>query len=118
MTELYVSRETQVVGSPSGPSARFEAGVPRALRPALVPFALAAGIRPVGDAAMAPTLEPVGEKPSVEQIAEALRAIMARGRKADLTASGQVRMNVLEKEVGYNVGAEDRDAAMALLGEV
>lgn len=116
MSEQYVSRETLVVGSPAGPSARFEAGVPRGLRPSLVPFALAAGVQQVGGAA--PAALALDEKPGVEEIAEAIRRIMARGRKEDFTTTGQVRMNVLDNEVGYNVNVEDRDAAMALIEPV
>lgn len=120
MTQLYVSPVTQVVASPAGPSARFEAGVPRPVREALVPFAMAAGIRRAEDIAVQTpeVTTPQGAAPSVEEIAEAIRTIMGRGNTSDFTAAGLIRMNVLEKEVGHDISAEDRDAAMALVEAV
>ena len=114
MTKLYVSDTTQVIAV-NGVSARFTAGVHRPVRPSLVHACLAAGVRPVGDEAEPPT----PDLPSVEfdgdrqaAIVEAINVIMADGAKNSFTANGSIRMNVLEKQLGFDVSAEERDAAM------
>lgn len=109
---MYVSdKDVQVVKN--GVTARFKAGVARPLRPSLVEAAIGMGVRPADG--KAPELPEKVIKPSIEQIAEAIKAIKARGRKEDMTASGDVRMKALDTEVGYDVTTEDRDAAMALI---
>lgn len=115
MTQKYVSDTTRVVANSTGQSARFEAGVPRPVRESLVPLVLAAGIKPADGNTSTPS---TSERPSVETIADAIRTIMERGHEADFTAAGLIRMNVLEKEVGHDISAEDRDAAMALVEAV
>lgn len=114
MTKLYVSDTTQVVAV-NGVSARFTAGVHRPLRPSLVNACLAAGVRPVGDEVEppAPDLPPIefdGDRQAA--IVEAINVIMAEGAKNSFTANGAIRMNVLEKQLGFDVSAEERDAAM------
>lgn len=114
MTKLYVSDTTQVIAV-NGVSARFTAGVHRPLRPSLVHACLAAGVRPVGDEGEppAPDLPPIefdGDRQAA--IVEAINTIMADGAKSSFTANGAIRMNVLEKQLGFDVSAEERDAAM------
>ena len=117
MTKLYVSDTTQVIAV-DGVSARFTAGVHRPLRPSLVHACLAAGVRPVGGEEP-DTSAPEPDSPPVEldgdrqaAIVEAIEIIMADGAKNSFTTSGAIRMNVLEKQLGFDVSAEERDAAM------
>lgn len=125
MTKLYVSDTTQVV-SVNGVSARFTAGVHRPVRPALVNACLAAGVRVVGlpepEAASADTPDPVivDELPPIEYdmgrqaaIVDAIELIMVDGDQGSFTANGAIRKNILDKQVGFSVSAEERDAAMA-----
>lgn len=116
MSQLYVSDRTMVVGNGKGPTALFQAGVPRPIRPSLVEVAIGHGARPADG--KAPELPTAPKPPTEGEIVAAIKRIMDRGRKSDLTADGQIRMKVLEKEVGYDIGVEDRDAAMALVSAV
>lgn len=111
MTHYVSDKDLQVVKN--GVTARFTAGVARPLRESLVETAIGMGVRPADG--KAPELPQKNIAPSVEQIADAIKAIKARGRKEDMTAAGEVRMKALDAEVGYDVSAEDRDAAMALI---
>lgn len=111
MTKYVSDKDCQVVKN--GVTARFIAGVSRPLRPSLVETAIGQGIRPADG--KAPELPEKEIKASIEQIAEAIKAIKARGRKEDVTTNGEVRMKTLEAEVGHDVTVEDRDAAAALI---
>ncbi len=108
----YVSdKDLQVVKN--GVTARFKAGVPRPLRESLIEAAIGMGVRPADG--KAPELPKSDAKPSLEHIAEAIKIIKSRGRKEDVTATGEVRMKALEAEVGHDVTTEDRDAAALLI---
>lgn len=111
MTQYVSDKDLQVVKN--GVTARFTAGVARPLRESLVETAIGMGVRPADG--KAPELPKKDIKPSIQHIADAIQAIKARGRKEDVTAAGDVRMKALEAEVGHDVSAEDRDAAMALI---
>lgn len=111
MTKYVSDKDLQVVNN--GVTARFTAGVARPLRPSLVETAIGMGVRPADG--KAPELPEKNIKPSIEQIADAIKTIKARGRKEDVTTNGEVRMKALEAEVGYDVSTEDRDAAAALI---
>ncbi|WP_075881455.1 hypothetical protein [Vreelandella massiliensis] len=111
MTNYVSDKDLQVVKN--GVTARFKAGVARPLRESLVEAAIGMGVRPADG--KAPALPEKDIKPSLDQIAEAIKTIKARGRKEDVTASGDIRMKTLEAEVGYDVSVEDRDAAAALI---
>lgn len=124
MSELFVhDRGCRIVVD--GVNATFRPGKPRPLRPMLREAAAGAGVRPYegGDASATPAsleaLEPAkaSERPSLETIAEAIQTIKARGKKGDVTTNGDVRMNVLEAELGVDISAEERDAAAELIEE-
>jgi|AntDeeMetagen192_2_1112575.scaffolds.fasta_scaffold14489_1 hypothetical protein len=113
MAQYISDKNVQVVRN--GVTARFIAGVPRPLRPSLVEQAIGQGVRPANGSA--PELPERDIKPSAEAVAEAIKTIKARGKQGDVTATGEVRMNVLEAEVGFDVSTEDREAAKALIEE-
>lgn len=116
MTEYVSDKDLQVVDN--GVTARFNAGVPRPLRPSLVQPAIGMGVQPVdGDVETEANAAQDDEAPDIATVAKALKAIKARGNKDDVTASGEVRMNVLEAELGHNVSTEDREAAKQLVEE-
>jgi hypothetical protein len=110
MTQYVSDKDLQVVRN--GVTARFVAGKPRPLRASLVEAAIGVGVRPADG--KAPELPKNDARPSIEFIADAIKTIKARGKKGDVTTNGDVRMNVLEAEVGYDVTTEDREAAAAL----
>lgn len=115
--QQFVSDRDLVVASPTGRSALLRKGVPRSLPALLQPFALAAGAKQVSGApAQAP--EKQSKAPEIGDIVAAIKRIMDRGNPADFTAAGLIRMNVLDKEVGHDISAEDRDAAMAQIETV
>jgi hypothetical protein len=121
--KLYISSRDVVIVNGRGPSALFRAGVPRPLRPSLVNVAIGKGITAYADGDTTPRgsqSEPVqaSEKSNIGQIASSIRAIMDRGSKGDFTASGSIRISALEKEVGFNIDVDDRDAAMATIDAV
>lgn len=121
MTQYVSDHDLQVVAN--GVTARFKAGVPRPLRPSLVNPAIGMGVQPVdGDVeaksqpkASEPAPEQDAHEPNIGMVVEALKTIKARGNTEDVTANGEVRMNVLSAEVGYDVSTDDREAAKQLI---
>ncbi|MFV1943481.1 hypothetical protein VPH49_21955 [Pseudomonas luteola] len=112
MTNLYVSPKTIVVVGPSA-SALFQANKPREVRESLIGHAIAAGCTLYsGTEAPAQTAPVTG--PTVDEVAEAIRAMVASGDKGLFTKSGDPRMDALRAKVP---GVTDalRDAAWAIV---
>lgn len=110
MTE-YISDVDRVVTSPSGASALFQAGVARPLREALVPFAAAVGVRPVDGA----PVETDTAELTAEQVAEAIRKLMASGDSKAFGTTGEPKLAALRKVCGPAVDDALRDAAWAIV---
>lgn len=108
--DLYVS-DIEMVVAANGASALFKPGVPRPLRRVLVGPALARGARLLGDEPEAATAQP--DAPTVEQVAEAIRLLMAEGDAKAFGVTGEPKLVALRRKLGVSVSDELRDAAWA-----
>lgn len=108
--ELYVS-DIEMIVAANGASALFKPGVPRPLRRVLIGPALARGARLVGDEPE--DAESQAERLTVDQVAEAIRLLMAEGDSKAFGVTGEPKLVALRKKLGVSVSDELRDAAWA-----
>lgn len=90
----------------NGADATFEAGVPRFVRESLLDTALQFGV------ALADGPTPKTETPdtfSDEQIQAAIQSLLDDGQIKSFGADGKPRVRVIEKVLGGNIDAADRD---------
>lgn len=105
-----------IVVSKSGPSIQFKKGVPTHVPPRLVPEVLAVGGESVEtdkDAEKAALAEINAAKSLLDErapkVEAAVKALLARNQRGDFTAGGRPNLNVLFKESGLTVDAEELD---------
>lgn len=91
----------------NGADAVFEANVEQFIRPSLVDVAVEAGARITGEAP-GKTSPKVEETPDF-QIEAAIRHLMEEGDTSAFGADGKPRVRAIEKVMGENIRAEDRD---------
>jgi len=92
----------------NGANATLEAGVERFVRDSLAPFAEAAGARVVGDSPKkAPVPEPEGF--TDEQIREAIQQLLDDNKTSAFGVDGTPKVRPIEKVLGGNIDAADRD---------
>lgn len=111
----FILHRTHTVASRTGFVVEFVAGKATHVPPEMYPDVIAAGGIPEGDLP-APAESPVGSAPSAPDERElalliAFEAIAARAKRDDFTSGGQPHLKVLAKELGWDVGAKERDLA-------
>lgn len=113
MSKQYVAFRTFVlVEHKTGVSALFHKGVPRPLRPSLVDLAISqgvveytAGIAADLDAKAAPVNTELKEA-----IREAIDSLIDSGTGDDFGTDGKPKVRSLERVMGQNISAADRDS--------
>ena len=91
----------------NGPSARFIAGVERYVRDSLVDAATAGGARVVGQKTVEKPAVPVENRAGEIQIA--IEALQESGADSAFGVDGKPMVRRIEKILGYNIDAADRD---------
>lgn len=90
----------------NGPTARFEAGVERFVRDSLVDASLAAGAR-LADGGK--KTAPASDSFEYEDVRAAIEALMVEGNAKAFGADGKPKVRSIEKVLGGNIDAADRD---------
>ena len=90
----------------NGPTATFEAGVERFVRDSLVEASLAAGARLVEGGKVTP---PPSDRFEDEDIQRAIEALQEDGNTKAFGADGKPKVRSIEKVLGGNIDAADRD---------
>ena len=90
----------------NGPSARFEPGVVRPVRDSLVDACLAAGARLADGGKVTP---PPDDRFEDEDIERAIRTLQDDGNTKAFGADGKPKVRSIEKVLGGNIDAADRD---------
>lgn len=95
-----------------GPDVRFRAGVEQPVRDSLVQAALQAGARLVGGDTTPPPGDP---KPSDEAIAAAIRELQEH--PTAFGKDGRPKVREIERVLGTNIDADDRDRVWDLMND-
>ena len=111
---LLVSHITQMVAL-NGIAIRMDAGIEQDVRESLVEAALAKGCTKVG-ARIRATSKPI-KTPQTDPVLDAITLLVEEGNTKDFGRDGTPKVRSVEKILGYDISAADRDAAWDIFQE-
>ena len=100
----------------NGVAIRMEAGVEQFVRESLIKTAKSHGCVEVGTPVSVDP-KPIIEPALVTPIANAIRLLVEQGNTKDFSKEGLPKVKAVEKILGYDISAADRDAGWAIFQE-
>jgi hypothetical protein len=118
---MLISDKALYVASPDGPVVRFEAGVARVVPPSIIQLCESMGAYPVGEkpksAPAEDVVDAVSDSDRAIEIVSAIGQLLDQGKTKNFSKTGEPKVRSIEAILGYDITADERDAAWAEMGE-
>jgi hypothetical protein len=105
---LLVSPITQMIAL-NGIAIRMDAGIPQDVRASLIESALAQGCTKVGEPVVAAPIDIAGLEPF--PVVDAITLLVEKANPRDFNRFGTPKVRSIERILGYDITAVDRDVA-------